>query len=297
MNPREAGFLLLTSHLGDPHRHPLTPAQMRTLANRVAAMEKPETDRELETADLIQLGYGREMAARIVALLSQEDVLTNYLQLGRRSGCVPVSLAGELYPSRIRKVLGFEAPGCLWAKGDLSILDTPMIAVVGSRDLEPLNGRFAAAVGAEAARQGYTLVSGNARGADRIAQNACLNDGGRVISIVADELEKQPDHPRILWLSEDGYGEEFSAQRALSRNRSIHALAEKTFVAQCTEGKGGTWDGTVKNLRFGWSPVFAFDDGSHAMALLRNMGAELIGMEELGDLSSLQGYDRSFLEE
>ncbi len=297
MNPREAGFLLLTSHLGDPDRHPLTPAQMRTLANRVAAMEEPESDRELESTDLIQLGYGREMADRIVALLSQEDVLMNYLLLGRRSGCVPVSLTGECYPIRVRKVLGFEAPGCLWAKGDLSILDTPMIALVGSRDLKPENEAFAAKVGMEAARQGYTLVSGNARGADRTAQNACLNAGGRVISIVADELEKQPDHTRVLWLSEDGYGEEFSAQRALSRNRCIHALAEKTFVAQCSEGKGGTWDGTVKNLRFGWSPVFAFDDGSPAMKLLSNMGAELTGMEALEDLASLQGYDRSFLDE
>lgn len=297
MNPREAGFLLLTSHLGDPGRHPLTPAQMRTLANSVRASEKPGEARELEVSDLIALGYGRDLACRVVALLAQEDVLEHYLQQGLRRGCVPVSLAGERYPARVRKVLGFEAPGCLWAKGDLSLLETPVVALVGSRDLHKENEEFAARVGLEAARQGYTLVSGNAQGADRTAQNACLRAGGRVISIVADSLEDQQEHPEILWLSEDGYEDAFSAQRAISRNRCIHALAERTFVAQCTDGKGGTWDGTVKNLRFGWSPVFCFDDGSPAMEKLGCMGAELIKPEQLTHFDALLGYDRSFLEE
>lgn len=297
MIPREAGFLLLTSHLGDPERHPLTPAQVRTLAGRISIMEKNDPDRDLEAQDLMALGYGGAMAQRIVSLLEEESVLVHYLHKGRKKGCVPVSLAGDRYPARIRKVLGFEAPGCLWAKGDLSVLDSPMIALVGSRDLLPSNEAFAVQVGLEAARQGYTLVSGNARGSDRAAQNACLSAGGQVVSIVADELENQPEYQNVLWLSEDGYDEVFSAQRAISRNRCIHALADKTFVAQCTKGKGGTWDGTVKNLRFGWSPVFCFDDGSPAMELLSRMGAELIGMDDLEDLSSLQGFDRSFLEE
>ena len=37
MIPRERGFLLLTSHLGDPERRVLTYPQLRDLAARVAA--------------------------------------------------------------------------------------------------------------------------------------------------------------------------------------------------------------------------------------------------------------------
>ena len=44
---------------------------------------------------------------------------------------------------------------------------------------------------------------------------------------------------------------------------------------------GGTWDGTVKNLRAGWSDVYGFCDGSEAMILLEQMGANLIGVAEL----------------
>ena len=40
MNPRERGFLLLTSHLGDPDRSVLTVAQLRTLAMRIWCRSK-----------------------------------------------------------------------------------------------------------------------------------------------------------------------------------------------------------------------------------------------------------------
>ena len=95
----------------------------------------------------------------------------------------------------------------------------------------------------------------------------------------------------MLYLSEDGFDEEFSAQRALSRNRCIHALGRMVFVAQCDLQKGGTWSGTVKNLRFGWSPVACFRDGSEASRQLEQMGAYQIGLEDLQDFACLQMPD------
>jgi DegV family protein with EDD domain len=56
----------------------------------------------------------------------------------------------------------------------LEILKSPGISLVGSRDLNPINEEFAREAGKQAALQSYTLVSGNARGADKTAQNACL---------------------------------------------------------------------------------------------------------------------------
>ena len=140
------------------------------------------------------------------------------------------------------------------------------------------------------------LVSGNARGADRAAQNSCLEQGGKVISIVADELWKQPKRENMLYISEDGFEEAFSAQRALSRNRVIHALGLKTFVAQSGLKTGGTWDGTVKNLRMNWSPVFCFDDGSEAMELLFQMGAGSVTMEALVSIYDISQNQINFID-
>lgn len=293
MSQRERGFLLLTSHLGDPERKVLTVAQLRSLALRMRDMEQPMEDRNLTERDLLRLGCDRELSARILSLLEQEELLDAYVEKAAKQNCVPITRVSEKYPQILRQRLGLDSPGCLWARGDVEILNTPAISLVGCRELNGPNREFAEAVGYQAAVQGLTLVSGNARGADRAAQEACLKAGGRVVSIVADSLNRFP--PRnLLYLSEDGFDEEFSAQRALSRNRCIHALGRMVFVAQSDLQKGGTWSGTVKNLRFGWSPVVCFRDGSEAAAQLEQMGAYLIDLEDLRDFADLQMPD-SFL--
>ena len=283
MNPREAGFLLLSSHLGDPERPVLTTAQLRILACRVRNQCTNQPDRAVAVPDLTALGYSRGMASRIVGLLEEEDRLAAYLHRGASQDCRPITRVSPAYPVLLRQRLGLDSPGCLWAKGDTAILATPAIALVGSRELREPNRDFARQVGREAALRGLTLISGNARGADRTAQQACLEAGGRVISIVADELSRHPLVRNVLYLSEDGFDEPFSAQRALSRNRCIHAMGQMVFVAQADFGKGGTWDGTMKNLRFGWSSVVCFQDGSSAAAALEQQGAYFADIQDLPD--------------
>lgn len=288
MNPREEGFLLLGSYLGNPERKVLTAAQLRTLAQRAQAMEKPETDREMELADLVAMGYGPEMGTRILALLNEQELLRRYLTRARQADCVPVSWVSHGYPPILRRRLGLDSPGVLWCKGDTSLLQRPGISLVGSRDIRRENADFAAQVGYQAARQGYVLISGNARGADSIAQNACLEAGGQVISVVADDLAEKRGSSHVLYVSLEGFDLPFTPARALSRNRVIHALGEKTLVAQCAAGMGGTWDGTVHNLRAGWSPVFCFPDGSEAVQRLVQLGSGTVQTEQLSDLGALQ---------
>ena len=296
MTGAERGFLLLTSHLGNPLRRPLTVAQFRVLTERMQAVSRNPEDRDLNPEDLKALGYGLEMAERIVELLSEEELLDHYLQRAKKLGCLPVTRISEDYPLVVRKRLGLDSPGCLWARGEVGLLKEPTISLVGSRELREENWRFAAEVGRQVALQGYVLVSGKARGADRAAQDSCLAHGGKVISVVADELWKQPLRENVLYLSEDDYEEAFSAHRALSRNRVIHALGLKTFVAQSGLKIGGTWDGTVKNLRFGWSPVFCYDDGSEATKILCQMGATTVGIDDLSSIYDLSQNQTNFLD-
>lgn len=283
MTGTQRGFLLLSSHLGDPRRQVLSPAQLRTLAFRAGQMEVPDNLRELTEKDLRDLGYNEIMADRILRLLSQEELLDDYLSQARWRDCTPITRNSPQYPPLLRSRLGWEAPGCLWAKGDLDILNRPAISLVGSRDIDMRNQLFASSVGTYAARKGYVLISGNARGADQIAQESCLRAGGKVISIVADALNIHPERENLLFLSEEGFDETFTAPRALSRNRCIHTMGQMVFVAQATLKKGGSWHGAVENLRNGWSPVICFRDGSEASRALEKMGAYLIRLEELKD--------------
>lgn len=287
MTAAQRGFLLLTSHLGDPQSKPLTVAQFRRLIGIIRALEPETQDREMEAADLIGLGYSAPAAENILMLMSRQQQLNWYLSQADCAGITCLTRAHEAYPGLLRTRLGLDCPGCLWLKGEEALLQRKAVSLVGSRQLHPDNQKFAAQVGRQAAEQGYVLVSGNARGADRTAQEACLQAGGQVISVIADRLDDCKRTENVLYICEDDFTMPFSAPRALSRNRLIHALGQMTFVAQCTYATGGTWNGTTQNLRHGWSPVFCFDDGSQAAGELENRGAVLIGMDRLSRLDTL----------
>lgn len=295
MSLTEYSFLLLTGKLGDPSRMPLTTAQLRTLAQRIPLLQSSSDDSRLTIAHLVSIGIGEPLAGRILRLLEDTPQLEAYLARAKKAGCIPVTRTNEDYPLILRKRLGLDAPGCLWLKGDPQILKMPAVALVGSRELRNANRDFAREVGMQAAKQGYVLVSGNARGADIVAQNACLEAGGQVICVVADALCEHTERKNILFLSEEDYDEPFSALRALRRNRVIHCLGEITFAAQCTLEKGGTWDGSVRNLKNLWSPLYCFDDGSQAMQELECMGASLVETPDLSDFPKLTQHNSFFL--
>ena len=288
MNPREAGFLLLGSCLGDPARRPLTPPQLQRLAARVRLHPILGADEEeLTPAHLFKLGCSHSEAEHIVSLLSETDRLSAYLDRAGALGLQCLTRANPRYPRRLMRALGDRAPSVLWFDGNLDLLQRTGLSLVGSRELRPENRTFAQAAGLQMARQGYVLVSGGARGADAAAQASCLTGGGQVIAVLAGPLTGA-SHRNLLLCCEDSFDLPFSPARALSRNRLIHILGEKTLVAQAAFGSGGTWAGATENLRRGWSPVFCFTDGSPGAKALLERGATGVTISQLTDFSSLQ---------
>lgn len=298
MNIREWGIALLCCYIPGETLTPLTMAQLRTLGQRVrAAGMPPEPVSELQERHLEQMGYQPEEANRICALLDREALLERYLDGARERGITLLTRLSPEYPERLHRLLGVNAPPLLFAAGNLELLSRPAISLVGSRVLEEPGRRFAQRVGTLAAGEGYVLVSGNAAGADQTGQDACLRSGGSIIAFVADELSRHVprDQAHQLMLSASGYDLPFTAARALHRNHLIHALGEKTFVAQCTPNQGGTWSGTTENLRRGWSEVYVCDDGSAAMQALYDRGATVLREEDMQSLAALQSAQCSFL--
>ena len=272
----------------------LSLAQARELSRRARAAGIGEEDplRDVTVKDVRRLGYSEYEAGHIVLLLGRERQLDGYLLAAEKAGVTVITRLDTRFPRRLRDQLGARCPAALFCRGDLELLQSVCVSVVGSRHLASPGAQFAAQAGRLAAREGFTLCSGDAMGADRTAQEACLRGGGSVLIFPATELVYCPARENVLYAAEGGFELGFSAQRALGRNRFIHAMGEKTLVAQTGFGKGGTWSGSLDNLQHEYSPLFVFDDGSEGARALCARGATPV--QALTSLQALTPAQLSF---
>ena len=272
----------------------LSLAQARELSRRARAAGIGEEDpfRDVTVKDVRRLGYSEYEAGHIVSLLGRERQLDGYLLAAEKADVTVITRLDTRFPQRLREQLGARCPAALFCRGDLRLLQRPCISVVGSRHLASPGAQFAAQAGRLAAKEGFTLCSGDAMGADRTAQEACLRGGGSVLIFPATELVYCPARENVLYAAEGGFELGFSAQRALGRNRFIHAMGEKTLVAQTGFGKGGTWSGSLDNLQHEYSPLFVFDDKSEGARALCARGATPV--QALTSLQALTPAQLSF---
>ena len=272
----------------------LSLAQARELSRRARAAGIGEEDpfRDVTVKDVRRLGYSEYEAGHIVSLLGRERQLDGYLLAAEKAGVTVITRLDNRFPRKLREQLGARCPAALFCRGDLRLLQRPCISVVGSRHLASPGAQFAAQAGRLAAKEGFTLCSGDAMGADRTAQEACLSNGGSVLIFPATELVYCPIRKNTLYAAEGGFELGFSAQRALGRNRFIHAMGEKTLVAQTSFGKGGTWNGSLDNLQHEYSPLFVLDDGSEGAQALCARGATPV--QALTSLQALTPAQLSF---
>ena len=281
-------MLLLCCALPEDAARPLTLPQFEERGRRVRLLSSSAADPlgEVTARELRRLGYDEAQCARILTLLARREKLRQYLTAAERAGIRPVTRLSEGYPARLWQTLGTRCPAVLFAKGDPALASARCITVVGSRELTAEGRAFAVSAGRLIAEAGLTLCSGGAIGADLAAQGACLAHGGSAVIFPAGPLTDCQAQARTLYLAEQAFDAPFSPARALTRNRYLHAMGEKTLVAQCTRCTGGTWEGAIENLRRGYSPVFVHADGAEGTQALLARGASPV--TRLHDLDELQ---------
>ncbi len=89
-------------------------------------------------------------------------------------------------------------PPMLYSKGDVTLLNRPAIAIVGSRQCSAAGSKLTALFAARLSEAGYVIVSGLARGIDRVAHEASLERG--TVAVVAGGIDKiyPPEHAALF---------------------------------------------------------------------------------------------------
>lgn len=137
-------------------------------------------------------------------------------------------------------------PPVILAAGDLSLLDRPVCALVGSRNASSAGLGLARHFASTLGQNGWVTVSGLARGIDGAVHHASLDTG--TIAVVAGGLDHiyPPEHAELheaiahkgLILSERRLGTIPRAQDFPRRNRLISGLALGTLVVEAAERSG-----------------------------------------------------------
>ncbi len=133
-------------------------------------------------------------------------------------------------------------PRTLWARGDLSILDRPTVAIVGTRRATAYAERVTRQLAATLGRAGACVISGLARGVDASAHRGTLEVEGATAAVLGTGLgvcypkshaSLQRDiATRGLLLSELPPDDAAHRGSFPKRNRIIAALARVTIVVE-----------------------------------------------------------------
>jgi DNA processing protein len=98
-----------------------------------------------------------------------------------------ITLSMAAYPPSVRQIP--DPPPVLFVDGDVEILSSAQIAMVGSRRASPNGVETAHWLSAELANCGLTITSGLALGVDAASHRGALAVGGRTLAVAANGLD------------------------------------------------------------------------------------------------------------
>jgi len=282
-------------------QNPFKLAEWNQLAKKIAAsaLKRPaalqgQTTRELAS----ELAVTSDEAERIARLLNRDSRQALELESLFSRGMWVVTRADELYPTKLRGTLKHQAPTVLFGAGEIYLLCRAGVAVIGSRNIDEAGAAFAREVGRKAVSSKLAVVSGGARGTDRLAMDGALEADGIALGILADSLEatiRKPDvrqlllEERLALITSYAPTAGFSVGAAMGRNKLIYGLAEFAVVVSSDHQTGGTWAGAVEALKANWGPVLARDGARvpRGNKELLKLGATALPADQLPGIADL----------
>lgn len=212
------------------------PASFRDLINRFGSAETA-----IEMLPELMISGGASRITRVPPVSEAEAEMETARKHGARFVCI-----GEAdYPSMLRRM--DNPPPVLAVKGSGAVFGLPAVAIVGARNASLAGIKMARMLAVELGREGYSVVSGLARGIDTAAHHGSMAMG--TIGVLAGGLDK-PYPPENIGLCEEiaasggaiisemPFGWEPRAQDFPRRNRIVAGMALGLVVVEAAKRSG-----------------------------------------------------------
>ncbi|MCK5536659.1 MAG: DNA-processing protein DprA [Bacteroidales bacterium] len=163
------------------------------------------------------------------------------------------------YPAVLKSNLKLKfSPPLIYTKGNKDLLKTKTIAIVGSRKAIATSLKFTKNIAIKASQDNKCVISGGAKGVDRIALEETLENHGYSILVLPQGILTYASGMRkyykeivggnLLLLSTFFPKAGWSTGLAMARNKYIYGLSKDIYIAE-SASEGGTWSGAMEGIK------------------------------------------------
>lgn len=194
------------------------------------------------------ISSGKEEIAKKLEEYHNLEKINFFIEKNNKNDIDIITLDSPNYPECLRKIEN--PPTVLFCKGDLSLLKSKKIAVVGPRDITRYGLDVAERFVQEFAKAEVVVVSGVARGVDTVAHRTAIQNKGKTIAVLPCGINKiYPSENKELYseicengllISEyplDSSVKQFTFQE---RNRVVSGLSDAVLLPECKISGGTT---------------------------------------------------------
>ena len=209
----------------------------------------------------------------------------------------------ELYPIMLKNIS--DPPDTLYVEGNIDLLYSNSIAIIGSRSASEKGKKLAQKFSSELSNIGITIISGLARGIDTVAHTYSYNKTGKTIAVLGTGFNRiyPPENKDLfkkiienggLVISEYSPETDKSSSNFRARNRLISGLSLGVLVIEA-KYKSGT-SITAEHAQEQNKPVFALPheiDDPHGIGtnrLLKNGAIPITNTSDILDKLKLSKY-------
>ena len=220
---------------------PVTARQIIEALGSLVAVFETSAERLMEIP-----GIGSERALLLTRELKEVSA-EEELERASKTGVKIITWDDEGYPALLKEIA--DPPLVLYVAGEVAALDTPGIAIVGTRHPTMYGRETAQRFAYQLAGAGYTITSGLAEGVDSEAHAGALKAKGRTIAVLGGALDcLYPKSNTTLAreiatqggavVSEYPFGRQPDRQTFPMRNRIVSGLSKGVLVVEAPVNSG-----------------------------------------------------------
>jgi DNA processing protein len=208
-------------------------------------LQSPQAIFRSSATELEAAGLSPAQARNVATGCSFDDAVDQQHKM-MAAGAQLVTINDPRYPRRLREI--FDPPLVLFAIGQIDLLNSYALAMVGTRRPTPYGIAATERLSADLANAGLTIVSGMARGIDTAAHQAALRANGNTIAILGCGVDVlYPSSNRRLYeditkrgllLSEFPMAAPAFPQNFPVRNRIVSGLSVGVLIVEGAQHSG-----------------------------------------------------------